>query len=282
MATSGRRSRSREVDERGVALLLFAPAVALQLDVEPAGEDAASRSSSLARGVEAAVGESAAPPATRRRRSSVQPLGVRRHLLERHRGLALRLPERAGGDQAAEVLVAGAVLDEQGEARTLRQCRLPSAVCLRFLPPASCLLPPRASPPPPRAPGSPLPSPPSRTAARRRRRCGRRARRSGSRARGFRGEVLGQRRRVEEGEGRGRAHLGVGSRRRARSQRQRGARIIALSQLLLARPRGDDELQGIGGLVPPAAARVAHTQVARGGHLGRTVRRPALLGHEER
>ncbi len=284
MAKSGSRSLRARSTSADVALLLLAQMVPLQLDVQPAGEDPGEPLEQRARRVEAALLERARHRRLVPARRRVEPLRVRGHLLERHRRLALRLPERAGGDQAAEVLVARAVLDEEREAGAAAEgrSRRPWA---RLVPRPDGArqsasrrlrqshLRPHQRPDPRRLRRLPEP----------RRAVDAVALDEGDgrdlEARGLFDEVLRQRRGVQEREGRGRAHLDVRTRRRARGELQRGAGEVALPELLLARARRDDQLQGIGGLVSPAAARVAHTEIARGGHLGRTVRRPALLGH---
>ena len=269
---------SREVDECRVAPLLFAQMVPLQLDVQPPGEDPGEPLEQRPRRVEAALPKRPRHwrlvPARRR----VEPLRVRGHLLERHRRLALRLPERAGGDEPAEILVARAVLDEEREARKGGRKGRPyvsTLVGAGLAPALQSHLRPHQRPDARRLRRFPEP----------RRAVDAVALDEGDgrdlEPRGLFDEVLRQRRGVQKREGRSRAHLDVlsGTRRRTRGELQRGAGKVALPELLLARARRDDQLQGIGGLVSPAAARIAHTEIARGRHLGRAVRRPALLGH---
>src|SRR5438067_8070176 len=80
-------------------MLFVAPTVPLQLDVR-------------------AVFEDARDPVDRRlvrARDAVQPVGVRLDLLPRAARFAFRLVQRASREELAEVAIALAVLDEEGE-----------------------------------------------------------------------------------------------------------------------------------------------------------------------
>jgi hypothetical protein len=109
--------RAGEIDERAVSVLLLPQVVALELDVEPARKDPAEAREEILRGVEASLPERARDRALVASGQDVQSLGVRGDLVERDGGLPLRLPERARGDQPAEVPVAGTGLDEEGKTR---------------------------------------------------------------------------------------------------------------------------------------------------------------------
>ena len=125
----------RDIHERLVAPLLLPETMPLELDVEPSREDRAEPFEQRPRRVGPAPRERASDGRLVAARRDVQPLRVRGDLFERDRGLALRLAERAGGDETAEVL------DSPSDSR-----RGESVAVLR-LPPASCFLPPRFLPP---------------------------------------------------------------------------------------------------------------------------------------
>ncbi len=106
-----------EVRERLVAALLLPPPVALKLDVEAARKDRPESLEEAVRRIEAALLQLARDEPFRAARQRVQSLGMRGDLLERHRRFPLGFSERARRDEATEVLVAGARLDEEREAR---------------------------------------------------------------------------------------------------------------------------------------------------------------------
>src|SRR2546428_14138559 len=81
-------------------MLLVSPVMPLQLDVGAAFGDA----------------RDLVDRRLVRARDAVQPVGVFLDLLPRAARLALRLVQRAGREELAEVLVPLAVLDEEGEA----------------------------------------------------------------------------------------------------------------------------------------------------------------------
>ena len=106
----------RQIDERAVAVLLVAPEVALQLDVKPPGKDRGERARGLAPASSASPRERARERPLRRRPSgSGAPRRAPRPAPSVTRVSPFALPARAGGDEAAEVLVAGAVFDEESE-----------------------------------------------------------------------------------------------------------------------------------------------------------------------
>jgi hypothetical protein len=106
----------REIDERAVAVFLVTETMALDLDVEPAGKDRGESFEKLARSVGTSRSESAPGGTLLAARQAVETVRVRRDLFEADPPLPFRAPERAGRDQAAEVLVSRAVLDEEREA----------------------------------------------------------------------------------------------------------------------------------------------------------------------
>ena len=102
-----------ELGQRAVAVLLVAQLVALQLDGEPAGEDRTEVLELAPGRVEAAVGEPLGEHALAASGQAVEALGVP-HLLPA--GAAAPLGRSRGrGDQAAQVLVAAAILGQQGQ-----------------------------------------------------------------------------------------------------------------------------------------------------------------------
>jgi hypothetical protein len=107
--------RPREIDERTVAVLFSAETVPLQLDREPSRKDRREPLERLPRGIDAAGSERPGGRALVAARQAPEPFRARRDVFERDRGLPLRLSERAGGNQAAEVPVAGPVFDEEGD-----------------------------------------------------------------------------------------------------------------------------------------------------------------------
>ena len=107
-----------EVEGGAVAVLLVAEPVALQLDVEAAGEEGGEAFEEVPRGVEAAPtgGEGVRQRPLLAAGQAVEPLGVRGDQLPARPRLPLRPAAGGGGQQLAEVAVAGAVADEQGQA----------------------------------------------------------------------------------------------------------------------------------------------------------------------
>ena len=114
----------RQVEEGPVAVLFLAQAMALQLDMEAAREDRGEPLESPARGVQPLARQRARCRPLLSARQAVKPLRVRRDLFPGRGGLSLGLSRRAGRDQAAKVLVAGAVLDEEGETGEIASCEL--------------------------------------------------------------------------------------------------------------------------------------------------------------
>src|SRR5262249_56477331 len=86
-------------------------------DVEAAGEDRREFLEQPAHGVGPTGRQGPRDRTLVAARQDVQTLRVRGDLFESHARLALRFPERPRGDQPAEILVAGAVLDEESETR---------------------------------------------------------------------------------------------------------------------------------------------------------------------
>ena len=105
----------REIHERLVAVLLLAQVMALELDVDAPGKDRRELLELFPRRVEPAARQRPRDRPLVAARQHVEPLRVRGDLVPRDARLALRLSERARRDEAAEVPVAGAVLDEEGE-----------------------------------------------------------------------------------------------------------------------------------------------------------------------
>ena len=107
-------------DERLVAMLLLAEAMALELDVQPAGEDRAPTRELGARGVQTTRRERARDRSLVPSRERVQSDRVLAHRVGRNEGLPFHLSERAGGQEPAEVAVSAAVLDEKRQPRPAR------------------------------------------------------------------------------------------------------------------------------------------------------------------
>ena len=110
---------AREIDDGAVAVLLLAQPVPLQLHVEASGKDRAPFLELLRGRVDSSRRERAGEGPLVASRQNVEPRRVLRDLLAGDEPLPLLAAERAGGDEAAEVAVAGLVLDEEGE-----PCRL--------------------------------------------------------------------------------------------------------------------------------------------------------------
>jgi hypothetical protein len=105
-----------ELDQGLVAVLLVPQVVALELDVEPAGEEVGEAGELAAAAVEAAVGEALGDQALGAAGQAVQALGVDRGIGHGGAGPALGAAAGGLGEEAAEVVVAAAVGGQEGEA----------------------------------------------------------------------------------------------------------------------------------------------------------------------
>ena len=114
----------RQLDERLVAVLLLAQPVPPDLDVEPPGKDPGEPAERLPPRLEPVPRERPRERSLLAARQAMESRRVRRDLLERDARLSLGLAGRALRDEAAEVLVAGAVLDEESDSRRFVICDL--------------------------------------------------------------------------------------------------------------------------------------------------------------
>jgi hypothetical protein len=109
----GQPEAAGEVEHGGVAVLLVAQVVALDLDVEPVGEEVGEALELAAAGVETAVEQALGDEALGAAGEAVQALGVDRDIGHGGAGLALGAVAGRFGEEAAEVGVAAAVGREE-------------------------------------------------------------------------------------------------------------------------------------------------------------------------
>src|SRR5207237_2029832 len=110
---------AREVDECEIAMRLIATPMTLQLDVRFAGKDARDFVQQRLGILNAARGERPRERAFIAAGQASQSLRVLFDQLPRVRRRPFRSRHRAGGNQPAEILIAGAILDEQRDARVV-------------------------------------------------------------------------------------------------------------------------------------------------------------------
>ena len=113
----GQPEAAGEIEHGLVAVLFVAEVVALDLDVEAAGEEIGEAFELAAAGVEPAVEEALVDEALGAAGEAVEALGVDRDLRFGGAGLALGPAAGGLGEEAAEVAVAAAVRRKQCQAR---------------------------------------------------------------------------------------------------------------------------------------------------------------------
>ena len=111
----GQTQSSGQCRERLVALLLVTLAMALQLDVESAFEDAVQTVEGLSSGLDPAMREGVSDGAFVAAGQTVQSLGVLLEHRPGHRRFALGSIASRGGEQATEVAVSPTTADQQAE-----------------------------------------------------------------------------------------------------------------------------------------------------------------------
>src|ERR1700693_4315444 len=108
-----------EVRQGLVAMLLTGQPMPPDLDMEPPRKDRREPAERLASRRDPSPRERPRDRSLLAARQAMEPLRVRRDIVERDARFALGPARRPRGDQPAEVLVAGPALDEQGEPRKL-------------------------------------------------------------------------------------------------------------------------------------------------------------------
>ena len=113
----GEAELAGEADQGLVAMLLLAPAVALELDVEPAAEEMGEALEHPAGGIEPPLGQLAGERALLAAGQQVEPGRVLGQEIPGNARISLGPSAGGGRDQLAEVAIAGAVRGEEGEPR---------------------------------------------------------------------------------------------------------------------------------------------------------------------